>query len=346
MNKTFISKAFLLFLIVFVIYACYLIFKPFLSEIIVATILASIFYTPYEWLARKLKNRRNFAALIMCIFIALLVVIPLTNFIVYTAQKSVSAYSEINKNLSASNIDSVIKNSVLEKFNFLGIDNVSLKQFLIEVAKKANDWLMGGAKILIKSTTSFIISLILIFFTMFFFFVDGKKMIEKIMYWTPLPNKYDKEIFKKFRDVSYSTIVSAFITAIAQGIIGAIGFLIIGLPAFFAGLAMAFLALLPYVGAAIVWFPVGIYLLIFGEIWQGVFLLLWGAIAVSMSDNIIRSYIIKSKAQVHPIFIIFSILGGISLFGFWGIVFGPLIISLAVTILHIYEMEYIEVLEK
>jgi len=90
----------------------------------------------------------------------------------------------------------------------------------------------------------------------------------------------------------------------------------------------------------LIWLPVGIYLLIAGQIWQGIFLLTWGGLIVSMIDNLIRAYIIKGKAQVHPIFIIFSILGGISLFGFWGIIFGPLIISLAATVMHIYETEY------
>jgi predicted PurR-regulated permease PerM len=109
---------------------------------------------------------------------------------------------------------------------------------------------------------------------------------------------------------------------------------------------MAFLSLLPYFGSGLVWFPVSIYLLVTGQIWQGIFLMAWGMALVGTIDNLIRAYLIKGKAQVHPIFVIFSILGGIILFGFWGIVFGPLFISLAVTILHIYEMEYESVLEK
>jgi predicted PurR-regulated permease PerM len=74
--------------------------------------------------------------------------------------------------------------------------------------------------------------------------------------------------------------------------------------------------------------------------------MIWGAAIVGVVDNLIRAYMIKGESSVHPIFIIFSILGGISLFGFWGVIFGPLIISIAVTILHIYELEYETVLEK
>jgi predicted PurR-regulated permease PerM len=346
MDRPFITKAFILILFVTILYACYLIFRPFLIEILAATILVSIFYTPYESLAKRLKGRKRLAALIMCLLVSLLVIVPLTNVIVYAAQRSVVAYNGITDYIESGSYSELVNNPLLKSSYDFVLGNENVKGLIIDIAKRVNDWFVSGATTFIKGTTNFFISLILIIFTMFFFFVDGKKMVEKIMHWTPLPNKYDRELFNKFRDVSYSTMVSTFVTAIAQGIIGAIAFIVVGLPAFFAGVAMTFFALLPYIGTAFVWFPVGIYLLVVGKIWQGIFLLVWGAGVVSTTDNLIRAYIIKGKAQVHPIFIIFSILGGISLFGFWGIVFGPLIISLAVTILHIYEMEYGAELEK
>ena len=74
--------------------------------------------------------------------------------------------------------------------------------------------------------------------------------------------------------------------------------------------------------------------------------MVWGALIDGNSDKLLRTYLIKNKAGVHPLFVFFSILGGLSIFGFWGIIFGPLIIALAVTILHIYELEYENVLEK
>lgn len=347
MEKQNLSKAFLIILVVGIVYACYLVFKPFIVEILVAAILVSIFYTPYELLVRKFKGRKNMAALTMCILISLLVIIPLANFMVYAAQESVEAYSEIVKKVDTGSISGVIfNNNILDEFNFIGIDSETFKSVLIDTSKKVSDWLVSGGANFLKGTTNFLLSTFIILFTMFFFFVDGKDMVHKIMYWTPLPNKYDKRIFAKFRAVSKSTVFSTFVTAIAQGLIGAIGFIIISEPAFFTGIAMGFLSLIPYLGAAIVWLPYGIYLLITGSIWQGVFIMVWGAAIVGTVDNLIRAYIIKGKSSVHPIFIIFSILGGITLFGFWGVIFGPLIISLAVTILHIYELEYESVLEK
>ncbi len=325
---------------------CGFIFWPFATEILAATILVSIFYAPYEWLVKKFKGRRTLAAFVMCVLVSLLVVIPLANFIVFGANKAIDTYPDVIKIAKGSNIEGIINNEIVDRFNFLGLDKDIVGNVIIDVASKFRDWAVSGGSNLIKGTTNFFISFVFIVFTMFFFFADGKQMLERVMYWTPLPNKYDREIFKKFRDVSSSIVISTFLTAIAQGLMGAIGFAVVGLPVFFTAIAMAFFSLIPYVGTAIIWLPASIYLLVTGQVWQGVFLILWGAIIIGNIDNLLRAYLIKGKAQVHPIFIIFGILGGISLFGFWGVIFGPLIISLAITVLHIYEIEYEDVLEK
>jgi predicted PurR-regulated permease PerM len=346
MNKTILPKAFLAFLIIAIVYACYLVFRPFLVEIIAAMILVSIFYAPYDWLARKLRGRTHLASLIMCLLILLVIIVPLANLVIYGAEKSVNAYTQTVSYFSQEEVNTAVKNKILEKANWLGMDREGVKSLVIDTVKKSNDLIVGGATDFVKGTANVLASLLLIFLTMFFFFTDGKAMLEKAMYWTPLSNKYDREIFKKFRDVSLYSMISTFLSGAAQGIVGAIGFLIVGLPAFFAGIFIALFSLVPYVGAGLVWASAGVYLLIIGEIWQGVFILIWGALFVSNVDNLVRAYVIKGKAEVHPIFVIFSVLGGISLFGFWGIFIGPLIISIAITILHIYELEYEEVLEK
>ncbi len=350
MKKSTVNRVFLVFLIVAIGTVCYLIFEPFLIEIFIAAVIVSIFYKPYAWLTNKLGGRKKIASLLMCLVVILIVVIPTTNLIIIAAKKSLTAYSEVSHFLENRDLEAVMQDNVLNRVEYtldlLGIQISDLKQVISEGAKKVSNWLVIGGTYVVQETANFIISLALIVFTMFFFFVDGEKMVRKIMHWTPLPNKHDREIFKKFREVSYSTVISTFVTAVAQGALGAIGFIIVGLPAFFPGIFMGFLSLLPYIGSGFVWVPAAIYLLIVGKIWQAIFMLAWGAAIVSMVDNLIRAYMIKGKSQVHPIFIIFSILGGISLFGFWGVILGPLLISLAVTILHIYELEYKDVLEK
>ncbi|HOD87062.1 MAG: putative inner membrane protein [Parcubacteria group bacterium ADurb.Bin115] len=341
-----LTKPFLLILLGLVLVGCYFIFKPFLTEILVAAILVSIFYTPYLKLIKFLKGRQNLAALLMCFFLVILIIIPTVRLVIYAGQQSATAYAQAINFFNSHSVNGVIQTSALPD-KLLGTINFSqyynndtFKNFFLDVFKQLSNWLLSGATMLVKGTTNFIISLFIIIITMFFFFVDGKKMLERFMYLSPLPNVYDREIFQKFRAVSYTTILSTFVTAAAQGLVGAIGFAIVGFPAFLAGMLVALLSLLPYIGSMIFYVPMGVYYLLVGKIWQGIFILLWGMIVISNIDNIIRAYMIKGKAQVNPIFVVFSILGGIALFGFWGVVIGPLIISIAVTIFHIYELEF------
>jgi predicted PurR-regulated permease PerM len=333
-----LTKPFLLLLVALVLIACYIVFRPFLIELLIAAVLVSILYKPYTKLMAFLGGSRNLAALIMCLTAVVLIIFPLSQVMIVAGKKSVTAYNSTVQFLAQNN--NIIQDSYLDKLGMTGLDNSTLKNFLLDIAKKSSDWMVTAATAIVKGTTNFFVSLFLIIFTMFFFFRDGDRMLQKLMLWSPLPDKHNKRIFKKFKDVSYSTIVSTFVTAAAQGVVGAIGYAIIGLPAFFPGLLIGFTSLLPYIGSMLVYVPTGLYLLATGQIWQGVFILLWGAVIIGNTDNIIRTYMIQGKAHVNPVFVLFSIFGGVTLFGFWGIVIGPLIISLAITIFHIYEVEY------
>jgi predicted PurR-regulated permease PerM len=253
-------------------------------------------------------------------------------------KKSVTAYNDTVQFFTQNN--DFIQNKYLRQLDFIGLDNSTLQNLVIDIAKRSSDWMVGAATFILKETSSFFVSLFFIIFAMFFFFRDGERMMRKLMLWSPLKDTYNLRLFKKFRDVSYSTIVSTFVTAFAQGLVGAIGYMIIGVPAFFPGILIGFTSLLPYIGSMLVYIPTGIYLLLTGQIWQGIFILLWGAIVIGNTDNIIRTYMIQGKAHVNPVFVFFSIIGGVYLLGFWGVVIGPLIVSIAITVFHIYELEY------
>jgi len=343
MEKSVIPRVFLLALLVGIIYLCYLVFRPFLADIVVAGVLASILYPLYLKLTAFLKGRRKTAALIISLVVAALAIVPIANLIVYAAGKLVEAYAHLSVFLSQGQMDVIVHSKYLARF--AGSDS-AIRNYLLDALKQLNSWLIAGATGLIAGTTNFVFSLLLIILTMFFFLIDGEAMLKRLMRWTPLPNKYDQRLYQKFKNVSYSALLSTLLIGVAQGVLGGLGFWIAGLPAFLGGIMIVIFSPVPYIGCGLIWFPSAIYLLFIGKIWQGIFLLAWGFAVISVIDNVIRAYVIKEKSQVHPIFIIFSILGGVAFFGFWGIIFGPLIISLAVTILHIYELEYEDVLEK
>jgi len=341
-----LTKPFILILVFLVSVGAYFVFRPFLKEIIMAIVIASVFYPVYDKLVSFLKGRRNLAAVLMCLFLVLIVIIPSIKMAIYAGEKSVEAYTEAAQFFETNNLNDVFKTATSQKgvLKYLGLDHFNInetvfKDFSLSLLKELSNWLLEEATIILRETTNFIASLVFIILAMFFFFVDGKKMLEGIMSLSPLPEKYNLEIFKRFRAVSYTAFVSTFIVAISQGVVGAIGFAIIGFSPFLAGVIVAILSLLP-IGSVIFYVPVGLYYLLTGDIWQGLFIIIWGLLVISLIDNVLRTFLIKDGAQVNPIFILFSILGGVLLFGFWGVILGPLVISLAVTIFHIYGLEF------
>ncbi len=347
-----LTKPFLLILVLLVIVGCYLVFRPFLTEIFVAAILATIFYRPFIAFTRFLKGRRNLAAILMCLLLVLVIILPTVRLIIYGAEKSVATYDETVAFFHDHSLNDVFRNDFFQtsalrylKLTNYNFQDQAFQDTILTTLKQSSDWLLSGATFAIRETANFLISLVLIILAMFFFFVDGKKMLTRLMYLSPLPNKYDEELFRKFRTVSYTTFVSTFVAAAAQGVVGAVGFAIIGFPAFLAGVVIALLSLLPYIGSMIFYIPVGIYYLLIGDIWQGVFILIWGAVVIGSTDNIVRAYMIKDKAEINPIFVLFAILGGIVMFGFWGVILGPLVVALAVTIFHLYELEFCDKLD-
>lgn len=347
-----LAKPFLLTLIFAVMVAVYFVFRPFLIEILVAAILASVFYRPYNALTKFLKGRHNLAALLMCLLLVVIIILPTIKLIVYASETSLEAYNAAVTFFNKNSVNDLFNQGIfiggplrhlgLNEYDFNGS---AFREVFLEALKSSSNWLVSGATIAFKETTNFVISLVMIIIALFFFFVDGRRMLQRLMYLSPLPNKYDQELFRKFQKVSYTTFVSNFVAAIGQGLVAALGFAIIGFPVLLAGILVALLSLIPYIGSMIFYVPVGIYYLLVGEIWQGIFILLWGMAIISTVDNVIRTYMIKDEAEINPVFILFSIMGGISLFGFWGVIIGPLIVALAVTVFHIYELEFCESLE-
>lgn len=340
------SNLFLVVILLGILYLCYLLLNPFLTEIVISAILVTIFYPVYLKLVYWTKGRITLSSLIICFLILLIIIVPFTYFIFYLAQQSLVLYSSISSPGINGGILSYLDAQVWQKLDFIDKDIFDVQQFVIDSVSTIRGYVIAGATSLVRQTSQFFVSLLLVIFTMFFLFRDGRGLLRRIMHLTPLSNKYDKLIWMKFRDVSYTTIVATFITSLAQAIAGAIGFIVVGLPGLLAGILVFIFSFLPYVGTAFVWLPAAIYLLIIGKVWQAVFLFFWGLIIISLIDNLLRPYLIKDKAQVHPLIIFFSIFGGIIVLGIWGIIFGPLVVALAVTILHIYELEFSKVLDR
>jgi len=339
-----LSHGFLLSILVILGLAVAWMFRPFLIDILLAGVLASFFYPVYQFALKFLKHPgvASFATTFLMIAI---VVIPVLVFFIYLINQSIDGYVSIKPFLENKDFLSSVTPNFIKDQNILNFNGLSIIGYIGTFAREINTFLLNISSLIVTETTRMITSFLIIFLTIFFLFIRGKEFATKIMYLTPISNKYDVLLFKTFREVSYSTIVSTFVVAVSQGLLGGIGFWLAGLPGLFAGVLIAASSILPYIGTFIIWGPVVGYLFAVGRFTDAIILLVVGLI-ISVTDNLIRAYMIKGKVMIHELIIFFSIIGGILTFGFWGIVIGPLLLSLLFTVLHIYELEFAKDLDQ
>jgi predicted PurR-regulated permease PerM len=157
----------------------------------------------------------------------------------------------------------------------------------------------------------------------------------------PFTAKQKESMARKFMDTFNAVITGLFFIALLQGLMTGIGFALFGVPfPVLWGFLAAFLALLPIGGTALVWIPGAIYLFLTGATIKALLLAVWGIVLVSLPDNLLKPVIIGKKANIPTFFLFIAILGGIQTFGFLGILFGPVVVTLLTAFVQIYREEF------
>ena len=166
---------------------------------------------------------------------------------------------------------------------------------------------------------------------------DGQRLGRTLRHALPMAVEHKKELIDKFTIVIRATVKGNLIIAAIQGALGGLAFWFLGVTgALFWAVLMAFLSLLPAVGAGLVWVPVAVYFLISGSIWQGVVLALYGVMVIGLVDNLLRPALVGKDTQLPDYLIMISTLGGMAIFGINGFVLGPVLAALFVAVWHIY----------
>lgn len=321
----------------------YFILKPFLISLLIAAIIAHFFNPVYNFLL-KLIGKKGIASAITCIIILIIIVVPLyfvasllanevQNFVHNFSQNPESAQKIID------NFSSKLSSSPFSEF-------INAKKIIKEdVIISATKDLSQKALVIIGNTYLGVAHLIFVvfvmFFSLFYFFIDGEKLIKKIMRLSPLQDKYENILIEKFNSMTRATIKGTTLIAIIQGTLGGILFWTTGVfSPILLGVLMTISSVIPSIGTGLVWFPVGIIMIIAGNFTQGIAILLAGALVLSTIDNFLQPRLVGKDTKMHPLLILFSTLGGIALFGISGFIVGPIVMSLSVALWDIYAMEF------
>ncbi len=345
---------FLIVCLLMVFAALLYILWPFITVIFVAAVLTVSFYPVYKKLVQWLRGWTRTSSFLTCILVILIIVGPLSAFVLLLTSEAVNTYELVQEKINSGAFDQYfqwedggffydLKN---ELEPLVDVEQIDIRENIISFAQNLSTFLVSQTANIIKSISSIAVSLIVMLFCMYYFFKDGDKLVDKVGALSPLPTQYETELFKKIQSMVKAVVFGVFVTAIAQGLVGGIGFAILSVPnPVFWGTAVAFFSLVPVVGTAMIWVPAAIIFAALGQYGSAIFMLLWGLLAIGSVDNILRPYLIGGKAHTYPLMTFLVVLGGVIVLGLKGVVIGPLILIILMSFVHIYEAEYRRVLK-
>lgn len=193
---------------------------------------------------------------------------------------------------------------------------------------------------LVSGVASFAINLILVLISAFFLLADGKQAIQLLTQVVPLPQSVTERILESIRQTTVANVNAMFVVGAVQGLLVGIGAAIAHLPSpLLIGVAAAICSIVPVFGASIVWVPAGVILILMDQLGHGVFLLVWGVLAVVGIEQILRPVVIGTSLQVHPLLLVLSIFGGAAVFGFIGLFLGPVILAVFRELLQLWAQQ-------
>jgi len=320
--------------------------RLFIAPLVVAFTVAALFYPFYRWVATRLGRKRDgLASFVTCMVLLLGLLIP-----TYVVGHLVTAQTVELYNNAGPKIREVIRKGnegPLSKvrdqpvFRWLRLHDIDLQGPLQEIAKATGK----GASFVVNKTSVGILTvaanLFVVFFTLFYLFRDGRAMLNRLRYLSPLRNEYEDMLFERFMLISRASLRGTVLIGVIQGTLGGLTFLVFGIKTWLLwGFVMVVMSIIPFTGAWFVMVPAGIIQIVVGNVFQGVSIIVICIAVVSTIDNLLRPRLVGTEARMHDLLIFFSTLGGISVFGVLGFIVGPVIAALLVTVLEIYAMEY------
>ncbi|MBH41387.1 MAG: hypothetical protein CL685_01600 [Candidatus Magasanikbacteria bacterium] len=317
--------------------------QPFSYPILWAIVVAILFNGVYKKIDSHIKIP-NLSASVTVIIVIVTLFLPLmllSTLLVHESAQIFQKISEGNYLDKLGNIATQIEGTSYEPIATALKDNWS--EYAASGAQSISVLVFKQIKSITENSVRFTFMAFIMLYTLFYFLKDGKRILHKIMRLSPIGDTYEKTLYSRFTSTARATLKGTLIIGGIQGFLGWILFVITGIDgAFVWGVIMTILSIIPAIGSFLVWLPIGVIMLLAGNIWQGVTILLVGSILIGNIDNVLRPPLIGKDIQMHPLLVLFSTLGGIVAFGISGFVIGPIIVALFLAIIAIYSEYYKE----
>jgi predicted PurR-regulated permease PerM len=324
------------------LYLSYLLIRPYATPILFACVVAIIFY-PLHKRTQQIVRHRNLSAAISTAATLILTVVPLSFLLVAISHELSDLYqSLVAKSAVSGGVLAYLLHGVEQLVswaaNRLGVPSPDLHDILARRLENASAQIVGIGAGVVRNAFSFAAGLVIALVILFFLYRDGEKSVAAIMAALPLPEDRMAELRTRVTSTVSANFYGGVAVGALQGTLTGLAFWALGMdsPVLW-GLATGFLSLVPLVGSALVWGPASIVLALTGHLGKAAILAAVGMAVIGTVDNIVRPLIIHRTVQLHTVFVLFALLGGVQLFGVLGLFVGPVILSVTaalVTMLH------------
>lgn len=317
----------------FGLYVCYLLAAPFVPALAWSLALAVLF-TPFQrWLESRLKHP-NLAAAVSILVIGLIVVVPATfvgqNLVVQAVKGSELIETKVNSGEWRRALEAQPRLAPFAARIEQEID-------LPGTVKSFATWLSTTAGSIVKGSVFQVIGFCLTFYLLFFFLRDRRNALQSLRSLSPLTRAEMDRLFSRVGDTIYATVYGTLVVSSVQGLLGGLMFWWLGLPApLLWGVVMALLAVVPVLGAFVVWIPAALFLALEGSWGKALILILWGMMIVGTIDNLLRPVLIGNRLKLHTILAFMSVVGGLMLFGPAGLILGPVALTVTIVLLEVW----------
>jgi predicted PurR-regulated permease PerM len=342
-EPTRLEKRTLLLLLVFVSAALVWILLPFYGTILWGSIIALLFAPLYRRLLPRLRQRRTPAALLTLLVVLVMVVLPLALIAAALAREATGIYEqlqsgELNATRYFRGVFDALPEGITSWLERFGVaDFNTLQRRLTDALARGSQFIATQALGIGQITFEFIVDLFVTLYLAFFLIRDGDTLARTLRHAMPLATAHRRELVGKFTVVIRATVKGNLLVAALQGLLGGLAFWLLDVKgALLWGVVMAFLSLLPAVGAALVWAPVALYFLLTGALWQGAALVAWGVLVIGLVDNLLRPVLVGKDTRLPDYVVLMTTLGGMVVFGINGFVLGPAIAAMFVAVWQIH----------
>jgi predicted PurR-regulated permease PerM len=317
------------------VYFCYRMAAPFMPAITAAFALAVLFTPLQAWLERKIKNA-SLAAILSVFAIAVIVVVPATFVLQRLVLQAVSGAAIVQTKVESGEW----RRTLAAQPTLAPIaEKIEAELDLPGAVKDFTSWLSTSVGSVVKGSVYQVIGWTLTFYMLFFFLRDRQLALDVIRSLSPMRAADMTAMFKRVGDTIYATVYGTLAVAAVQGLLGGLMFWWLGLQAAFLwGLVMALLAVVPVLGAFVVWIPAALFLALEGSWGKALILTLWGLLVVGTVDNLLRPVLVGNRLKLHTVLAFLSVVGGLLVFGASGLILGPVLLTVTMVLLEVWSV--------